>query len=289
MNYDLPVDTESYVHRVGRTGRAGRTGDAISFVTPRERRMLKSIEKATKQPLTQMPLPRIDEVNATRLSRFDDAITAALDETHRIDAFRDIIAHYVRHNDVPEVDVAAALAVVGQGATPLLLNEEDEAKFSRDRAKAEQFLHDDGGSDRGGRRDRGDRSDRAPRSSRSDLAMYRIEVGHRDRVKPGQIVGAIANEGGLNRDDFGQIQIRGDFTLVELPKDLSGSTLDALSGTRIAGKRIDIKPDRGPSRSGSDRRERYDRGGRDNRGDRFGRNDRFDRGGKGSGKRKPRW
>ncbi|MGO1434372.1 MAG: DEAD/DEAH box helicase [Canibacter sp.] len=289
VNYDLPVDTESYVHRVGRTGRAGRTGDAISFVTPRERRMLKSIEKATKQPLTQMPLPRIDEVNATRLSRFDDAITAALDETHRIDAFRDIIAHYVRHNDVPEVDVAAALAVVGQGATPLLLNEEDEAKFSRDRAKAEQFLHDDGGSDRGGRRDRGDRSDRAPRSSRSDLAMYRIEVGHRDRVKPGQIVGAIANEGGLNRDDFGQIQIRGDFTLVELPKDLSGSTLDALSGTRIAGKRIDIKPDRGPSRSGSDRRERYDRGGRDNRGDRFGRNDRFDRGGKGSGKRKPRW
>src|SRR5690606_37275555 len=114
----------------------GRTGDAISFVTPRERRMLKAIEKATKQPLTQMPLPGVEEVNATRLSRFDDAITNALGETERIDAFRDIIAHYVRHHDVPEADVAAALAVVAQGDTPLLLDDSDDEKFARDRAQA---------------------------------------------------------------------------------------------------------------------------------------------------------
>jgi ATP-dependent RNA helicase DeaD len=117
VNYDIPTDTESYVHRIGRTGRAGRSGDAISFVTPRERYLLKHIEKATRQPLTQMQLPSVEDVNTTRLARFDEAITEALTQTARIDRFRDIIGHYVRENDVPEVDVAAALAVVMQGDT----------------------------------------------------------------------------------------------------------------------------------------------------------------------------
>ena len=125
VNYDLPIDTESYVHRIGRTGRAGRSGNAISFVTPRERRMLTAIEKATRQPLTPMQLPTAEDVNATRLTRFDDAITAALAQSERISRFRDIIGHYVEHHDVPEADVAAALAVVAQGDTPLLLSPED--------------------------------------------------------------------------------------------------------------------------------------------------------------------
>ena len=112
VNYDIPTDTESYVHRIGRTGRAGRSGDAISFVTPRERYLLKHIEKATRQPLTQMQLPTVEDVNVTRLARFDDQITEALSQTARIERFRDIVAHYVRNNDVPEADVAAALAVV---------------------------------------------------------------------------------------------------------------------------------------------------------------------------------
>ncbi len=299
INYDLPIDTESYVHRIGRTGRAGRTGDAISFVTPRERRMLKSIEKATKQPLTQMQLPGVAEVNATRLSRFDDAITAALDETSRIEAFRDIISHYVRHHDVPETDVAAALAVVAQGKTPLLLNEADDEKFARDRAQAKRFLDDEdgrGGRDRGDRFERRDRADREPRERRDDLQMYRIDVGHRQRVKPGQIVGAIANEGGLSRDDFGRIQIRDDFSLVELPKNLSAEALERLSDVRISGQLIGLKADRGPKRDDrpryNDRGDRggdrggYDRGGRDGGGygrggDRggYGRGDRNDRGG----------
>ena len=126
VNYDIPTDTESYVHRIGRTGRAGRKGDAISFVTPRERYLLKHIEKATRQPLTQMSLPSVEDVNATRLSRFDDAITEALGQTARLTAFRDIVAHYVREHDVPEADVAAALAIVAQGDTPLLLDPEPE-------------------------------------------------------------------------------------------------------------------------------------------------------------------
>ncbi|WP_316291888.1 DEAD/DEAH box helicase, partial [Clavibacter michiganensis] len=125
VNYDIPIDTESYVHRIGRTGRAGRSGAAISFVTPRERRLLTAIEKATRQPLTEMRMPSAEDVNVTRLSRFDDAITAALADRERLDAFRDIVGHYVNHHDVVESDVAAALAIVAQGDTPLLLSADD--------------------------------------------------------------------------------------------------------------------------------------------------------------------
>ena len=292
VNFDLPIDTESYVHRIGRTGRAGRSGDAISFVTPRERRMLTSIEKATKQTLTQMQLPRVEEVNATRLTRFDDAITAALGETSRIERFRDIIDHYVRHHDVPETDVAAALAVVSQGKTKLLLDESDDQKFARDRQQAARFLEDgQRDRDRGGRDDRGgrfDREKREPRAQRDDLQMYRIEVGRRQKVQPGQIIGAIANEGGLTRDDFGRIQVRDDFSLVELPKRLSAETVAALSDTRISGKLIELREDSGPSPRGKgweDRGDRGDRGGRggydrgDRGGDRGGYRGRDDRGG----------
>ena len=122
VNYDIPTDTESYVHRIGRTGRAGRSGDAISFVTPRERYLLKHIEKATRTTLVQMQLPSVEDINTTRLARFDDAISAALSATERVDFFRDVVAHYVQEHDVPEVDVAAALAVVLQGDEPLLLD-----------------------------------------------------------------------------------------------------------------------------------------------------------------------
>ena len=231
VNYDIPTDTESYVHRIGRTGRAGRSGDAISFVTPRERYLLKHIEKATRQPLTQMQLPSAEDVNATRLSRFDDAITEALTQTSRIERFRDIIGHYVREHDVPEADVAAALAVVAQGETPLLLDPAAEKPVREPREE----------------RDRPERSaSRAPRG-RSDqpMATYRINVGKRHKVEPRQIVGAIANEGGLRRADFGHIQIRPDFSLVELPADLPGEVWDALRTTRISGKLIELQRDTG--------------------------------------------
>src|SRR4051794_19500957 len=240
VNFDLPIDTESYVHRIGRTGRAGRSGAAISFVTPRERRMLTSIEKATRQPLTQMQLPSVDDVNVTRLTRFDDAITAALAQEDRVSRFRDIIGHYVEHHDVPEADVAAALAVVAQGDEPLLLSAEDELARRVDR---------DSRDDRSSRTDRGtrDRGERPDRRARSDkpMAAYRIEVGKRQKVEPRQIVGALANEGGLSREDFGHIRIMPDFSVVELPADLPGDTLARLSGTRISGKLIELRPDRG--------------------------------------------
>ncbi|WP_076493153.1 DEAD/DEAH box helicase [Microbacterium sp. RURRCA19A] len=255
VNYDLPIDTESYVHRIGRTGRAGRTGDAISFVTPRERRMLTAIEKATRQPLTEMSLPSVDDVNATRLTRFDDAITAALEDTAAIATFRDVVAHYVAHHDVPEADVAAALAVVAQGDTPLLMAEEpiSQPRFDRDRSDRDRDR-----APREGGRDGGDRGDR--RSSDGRFATYRIAVGRRQRVEPRQIVGALANEGGLRRNDFGAIQIRQDFSLVELPADLSRDTLNRLTDTRISGQLIDLRLDQGGrSAKRSDRPQRRDR------------------------------
>ncbi|GAA1159561.1 DEAD/DEAH box helicase [Nocardioides aquiterrae] len=239
VNYDIPTDTESYVHRIGRTGRAGRSGDAISFVTPRERYLLKHIEKATRQPLTQMQLPSAEDVNATRLSRFDDAITEALTQTSRIERFRDIIGHYVREHDVPEVDVAAALAVVAQGETPLLLDPAAEKPVREPREE----------------RDRPERSatrgaTRGPRGgSDQPMATYRINVGKRHKVEPRQIVGAIANEGGLRRADFGHIQIRPDFSLVELPAELAEEVFDALRTTRISGKLIELQRDSGGPRA----------------------------------------
>ncbi|WP_309064401.1 DEAD/DEAH box helicase [Microbacterium sp.] len=255
INFDIPTDTESYVHRIGRTGRAGRTGDAISFITPRERYLLKHIEKATRQQPTQMQLPSTEDVNSTRLARFDDAITAALQETHRIEGFRDIIAHYVRNHDVPEADVAAALAVVAQGETPLLLDaENDELSRAVERDNRPPRERSD--------RDRPERDSRGPRRGRGDYAPYRIEVGRRHRVEPRQIVGALANEGGLGRDDFGAITIRPDFSIVELPANLDPSVLDRLRDTRVSGRLIEIKPDRAPGRRTEGRDGGRDAGGR---------------------------
>jgi ATP-dependent RNA helicase DeaD len=265
VNYDIPIDTESYVHRIGRTGRAGRSGAAISFVTPRERHLLNAIERATRQPLEQMQLPSVEDVNVTRLTRFDDAITEALGQAHRIDTFRDIIGHYVSHHDVPEADVAAALAVVAQGDTPLLLSAEDERAQRRERverdrgdhqARGERSGRDDRGAERGDRAGRGERPERRPRNPDRALASYRIEVGKRHKVEPRQIVGALANEGGLSREDFGHIQINPEFSLVELPADLPRDIFDKLASTRISGKLIEIRPDQGGGARRDDRGER---------------------------------
>ncbi|WP_309069851.1 helicase-related protein, partial [Microbacterium sp.] len=277
INFDIPTDTESYVHRIGRTGRAGRTGDAISFITPRERYLLKHIEKATRQQPTQMQLPTTDDVNTTRLARFDDAITAALGDSARVEKFRDVISHYVRNHDVPEADVAAALAIVAQGDTPLLLDPADDPLSKTVEA------------DNRPPRERAGREQREPRTERrgrGDYAAYRIEVGRRHRVEPRQIVGALANEGGLGRDDFGAINIRPDFSIVELPANLDRAVLEKLRDTRISGRLIEIKPDRGPGarraprdggRDSGDRYERRDGGDAHTRDDRTERSDRGDK------------
>ncbi|NLA55056.1 MAG: DEAD/DEAH box helicase [Corynebacterium humireducens] len=293
LNYDIPNDTESYVHRIGRTGRAGRTGEAILFVTPRERRMLRSIERATNAPLEEMELPTVDEVNESRKEKFADSITASL-ESRQIDVFRTLVKRYSEEKDVPMEDIAAALASQAQAGEDFLMKEAPperrRERFDRDDRRGGRFDRDDrrGGrfEDRGERRERGSRFDRD-----GDFTTYRLAVGKRQHVRPGAIVGALANEGGLTNKDFGRITIAIDHTLVELPKDMDPGVLDRLSDTRISGQLINIEKDtgrpparegRGGGRGGWRDRDGDDRGGRG--GYRGGR-DRDDRGGRGGYRR----
>ncbi len=292
LNYDIPNDTESYVHRIGRTGRAGRTGEAILFVTPRERRMLRSIEKVTGAKIEEMELPTVDEVNDSRKSKFADSITESLEDA-QLDLFRALVRSYSTEHDVPMEDIAAALAAQTSGDEFLM---KEPPKDKRDRRDRERWDRDDRRD-----RERGDRFDRGGRGGRDrggrgrfhnddvNFDTYRLDVGKRQHVRPGAIVGALANEGGLTNRDFGRITIGGDFTLVELPKDMDRAVLDRLKDTRISGQLINIQPD-----TGGPSRDRGDRGGRGGRGGyRGGRSNRDDRGrggrggyrGKGRGKR----
>ena len=235
INFDIPTDSESYVHRIGRTGRAGREGDAVLFVTPRERHLLASIERATRQPITEMQLPSVDDVNAQRVAKFADSITANL-ASDQLPLFRRLIDDYVREHDVPEADVAAALAVLNQDG-PLLLKPEPPAPPRRERP--------DRPTDDRPVRERVERSGR--KEPTGPMATYRISVGRRHKIQPGAIVGAIANEGGLGRGDFGHIDIQADHSLVELPAHLSEETLGRLARTRISGKLIGLTKQDGPS------------------------------------------
>jgi ATP-dependent RNA helicase DeaD len=239
VNYDIPTDTESYVHRIGRTGRAGRAGDAISFITPRERYLLRAIEKATRQPLTLMRLPTVEDVNQTRVAKFTDAISAALGSP-QMDFFRNLVAEYEQEHDVPAADIAAALAVLAQDGQPLLLK--PQAEPARRPSTSERSDRPRRSDDRPGSKP----PTRPRRGPDVPLATYRIEVGKRHKVEPRQIVGAIANEGGLGRGDFGHIDIRADHSYVELPADLPPETFQALERTRISGKLIGLSPEGPP-------------------------------------------
>ena len=223
LNYDIPHDTESYVHRIGRTGRAGRSGAALLFVSPRERHLLKAIEKATRQTLTEAELPTVEDVNAQRVAKFADSITDALGAPG-IELFRRLVEDYEREHDVPMADVAAALALQSRDGEAFLLAPEPPPT-------------------RPERREHTERRGEKPRHTK-DFRTYPLSVGKRHKIGPGAIVGAIANEGGLHRSDFGHIAIGPDFSLVELPAKLPNSTFKKLENTRISGVLIDLRPDR---------------------------------------------
>ena len=242
VNYDIPTDTESYVHRIGRTGRAGRTGDSIAFVTPRERHLLRAIEKATRQPLTQMQLPTVDDVNATRLSRFDEQITQALTQPERIDFFRDVVSHYVSEHDVPEVDVAAALAAVMHGEQPLLLEPEPERSHPQLRRATDPR--------RQGRPAAGPRSRAAARRWRRTASRSASAT----RSSRARSSAPWPTRAGSRAGDFGYISIKPDFSLVELPATCPPARSSASPRTRISGKLIELKPDNGPQRGVARRR-----------------------------------
>ena len=251
VNYDIPHDTESYVHRIGRTGRAGRSGEAILFVTPRERRLLRSIERATKSSIEEMQLPTVDEVNETRKAKFAQSITES--EEH----------------ETPLADIAAALATQSQSGDEFLLKEDTIRR--NDRRNDRRGRRNDREPDTRSLNERfsGKEPPRFTDRTGKEMAVYKIAVGKRQQVRPGAIVGAIANEGGLNSRDFGKISIFSEHSLVELPADLPMEVFEALEDTRVSGQLIKIEPDPGApvGRPGAHKRDRQlgdRRGGRFN-------------------------
>jgi ATP-dependent RNA helicase DeaD len=274
INYDVPYDTESYVHRIGRTGRAGRSGDAILFLAPRERNMLRAIERATNQPIEQMDLPSVATINDVRIGKFKQQITDTL-ASGDLKMFRQLVEDYELALNVPAVEIAAALAKMVRGDVPLLLdpNKREERKPKTD------FEPRDSRDKRPSRGERESRSDREPRESRSHdrerpareskirtprdsevgMETYRIEVGFEHGVKPGNIVGAIANEAGLDSKHMGRIEIFDDFALVDLPEGMPKDVLTHLKTVWCAGQQLRITrdgltPDNGPKKPRPPRR-----------------------------------
>jgi ATP-dependent RNA helicase DeaD len=233
VNYDIPYDTESYIHRIGRTGRAGRTGDAILFVSPRERRLLSNIERATKKKVEEMQLPSTEYINNTRISRFKQRITDTL-TTEELSFFTQLIEQYQTEHDVPAAEIAAALAKMAQGDTPLLLK--DIPKRARKERNDRQGTRDrtrDRDRDSKPRRNKG-------RSSDIKMELFRIEVGDSHGVKPGNIVGAIANETGIDGDHIARIKIEENHSTVELPAGMPKELFQELKKVRVAGQQLNI-------------------------------------------------
>ena len=232
LNYDVPYDAESYVHRIGRTGRAGRSGQAILFIAPRARNLLRAIEHATRQPIARMDLPTVAAVNDVRIARFKQQITDTL-AAGDLELFQRVIEDYEREHNVPAVEIAAALARLARGAVPLLLDPARHEARPEPPARAEA-------------RPERPRKERPEMRPQAGMATFRVEVGHADGVKPGNIVGAIANEAGLDARDIGRIEILDDYTLLDLPADLPDATLQHLKTVWCAGQQLRITRDGEP-------------------------------------------
>jgi len=263
VNFDVPYDSESYVHRIGRTGRAGRQGDAILFISHREKRMLFSIEKTTKQPIEAMPIPSISEINETRLSRFKQSVVEAAQDDS-IESLIPIVEMIKEEAEASPEVIMAALLKIAQGDEPLILKESDRPDL-HSKPPREQRERRDGRESR----DRKGKSTRTSRKPEEGMQRYRIDVGHVHGAKPGNIVGAIANEGNINSKHIGAIEIYDNFSTVDLPAGMPKETQDKLTGTRVAGQRLSIRAwsDTPPKRESRGGRS-AEKGSRDNRGTR---------------------
>jgi ATP-dependent RNA helicase DeaD len=254
VNFDIPLDTESYVHRIGRTGRAGRSGEAILFVTPRERRLLGAIERATKSPMEAMDIPSADDVTKKRAENFKQQITDTI--AHKdLNIFRQLVTEYRQEHDNDPETIAAALAYLIHGEQ---FAAENDAEFKvnthNDRQERGPRSRDERGNkpahrgkdrERGNHREGGDR-ERAPKrakhSSSEDMESYRIEVGRNHGVKPGNIVGAIANEADINSQHIGHIKINDEYSTVDLPKGMPKAAFKKLQKAYVCGKPMSITP-----------------------------------------------
>jgi len=255
VNYDIPTDTESYVHRIGRTGRAGRTGKAILFAAPRERRLLQAIERATRQPITIMDLPTRDEVTQTRIDNFQKTLFATC-ESEDLSFFRTLFEQIKNNSEIDESDIGAALLLMAQKEKPLQPVEE---KFVEPRSNDRNERSDRPRRDRNDRNDRprGDRPDRSRNDrneSRGDdkprgrgrptdveLEMFRLDVGREHGVQVKNIVGAIANEANINSRFIGDIRLNNDHSTIELPKGMPENTLAHLRSVQVCKRPLNLK------------------------------------------------
>ncbi|HEY4445300.1 MAG TPA: DEAD/DEAH box helicase [Steroidobacteraceae bacterium] len=269
VNYDVPYDTESYVHRIGRTGRAGRKGEAILFIAPRERNMLRAIERATRQVIEPMNLPTVDAVNALRITKFKQRVTETIAKGEAT-AFRAVLEQLEAESGLPLIDIAAALASLSQGATPLLLTGKSErpadAHPPAERATGGRDDRPPRASEREREREPREPRDHAPESRRapdrsraantlpavdgtrkpraksaaSPMETFRIEVGSVHGIKPGNIVGAIANEAGIEGVHIGRVDIREDHSFVDLPEGMPKQVFKDLQKVRVVGRELRI-------------------------------------------------
>jgi len=226
INYDIPYDTESYIHPIGRTGRAGRSGEAILFVAPREKHMLRAIERATKQKIELLELPSTEMINDKRIANFEQRITDTM-AAGGLEFYYDLMEKYLQEHNVPAVEIAAALAKLVQGDEPLLLtNKPKKQKVTfEDRPRKEKPFTKRG---------------RASSVPEKGMERFRIEVGHNHDVNPGNIVGAIANEAGIDSKFIGRINIYDDFSTVDLPEGMSRDILRTLKKVWVSGQQLRI-------------------------------------------------
>ncbi len=225
LNYDVPLDTESYIHRIGRTGRAGRKGEAILFVAHRERRMLQSIERATRSPIERMDTPSAHEVNQQRVERFKQRLQEAVNHPD-LARYRGLLESIELESQLEPLELAAALAAMLHGEEGLWLEDR--------RPPAPET--------------RGEATDRAPArrsaggGANAGYAVYQMGVGREHGVKPANLMGAILNESGLTRDAVGQIDLYDDHCLVELPANLSDELRQTIGRAWVCGRRLGCTP-----------------------------------------------
>ena len=254
VNFDVPRETDTYVHRIGRTGRAGRAGESLTFVTPKERARLRRIEKQTNSHMDQIELPTPAQVSQLRAEKLVERARVRY-ANGRLSVYRDVLREF-DNADTPEgtepmsrEDLIFALLALGvRDPGPVKGEEPDKLTVDMDESRGGRYEKDRGRGDRG--RDRGGRGRRSMEGS----TRYRVEVGHKDRVKPGAIVGAITHEGGLNGSDLGQIDIYPSFSLVEIGVPLSREARERISEARVSGRQLRISEDRGPRHDDHDRK-----------------------------------
>ncbi len=270
INFDIPYDNESYVHRIGRTGRAGRDGKAILFITPKETRLLRSIEKSTRQTITPLTMPSNEQVSDQRIMQFTNQLVKIL-ETPRLDKFRDLITKFAAENELDMADIAAALTYENQKERPLFPkldnivaprenNRDRDNSRDRNRDRAEKRDRKDNRREDSRREDRPKREPRIRDEGGEDIAMvtYRMEVGNNDGITPSNIVGAIANEADISSRYIGSIKLHDDYSTVDLPEGMPDELLNHLKKVRVCAKPMRISvynPNAAPAGGSSEQKE----------------------------------